>query len=67
MHYAMLSKSERLKRVRDFLKDGKAHSTLEIIKRAKVCAVSAIVSELRANGMSIDCQRCGSRWYYRAA
>ena len=67
MHAAKLSTSERLWRVRELLKDGQSHSTLEIIKRAKVCAVSAIVSELRANGMDIDCQRRGDRWYYRAA
>lgn len=63
MHAAKLT-SERLQRVRNFLGDGKKHSTLEIIKRAKVCAVNSIVSELRANGMSIECERKADRWYY---
>jgi hypothetical protein len=65
MNAATLSRSERLKRVRKFLSDGKAHSTLEIIRKANVCAVSSIVAELRCNGSRIDCQRKGDRWYYR--
>jgi hypothetical protein len=65
MNAAHLSTSDRLKRVRDFLKDGRAHSTLEIVKKAKVCAVSAIISELRANGMRIECRRKADRWYYQ--
>ena len=67
MHAANLANSKRLLRVRDFLKDGKWHSTMEIIRKAKVCAVSAITSELRANGLNIECERRGDRWYYRAA
>lgn len=65
MHAANLQRSERLKRVKDFLKDKRPHSTLEIIKKAKVCAVSSIVAELRCNGINIDCERRGSRWYYQ--
>jgi hypothetical protein len=65
MNAAHLSSSERLKRVRDFLKDGRAHSTLEIVRKARVCAVSSIVSELRANGLNISCWRKQDRWYYR--
>lgn len=66
MHFAKMT-SPRLQRVRDFLKDGKKHSTLEIIKRAKVCAVNSAVAELRANGVHIECERKADRWYYWAA
>ena len=65
MNAATLSKSDRLQRVKKFLADHKPHSTLEIVKKANVCAVNSIVSELRANGVPIHCQRRGDRWYYR--
>jgi hypothetical protein len=38
---------------------------MEIIRKAKVCAVSSIVSELRANGINIRCDRIHDRWYYQ--
>lgn len=57
--------SPRLKRVQVYLRDGKLHSTMGIIRNAKVCAVSAIVSELRTHGLTIHCQRIHSVWYYR--
>jgi hypothetical protein len=63
MHAANM-KSDRLRRVRNFLKDKKPHSTLEIIKKAKVCAVSSIIAELRCNGFKINCERKLDRWYY---
>jgi hypothetical protein len=56
----------RLQRVRNVLLDGLRHSTRDLIRRAKVCAVNSIISELRENGMQIDCQRVGDRWFYRA-
>jgi hypothetical protein len=65
MKAANLDTSERLKRVKKLLKDRREYSTLEIIRRAKVCAVNSIISELRANGLSINCQRKGDRWFYR--
>lgn len=67
MHHAKLSKSDRLKRVADLLKKPgyRRYSTLDIIKLCGVCAVSAVISELRANGMRIKCWREGSVWYYR--
>jgi hypothetical protein len=65
MHCAKLNKSDRLKRVAKFLDDRKKHSTLEIIKGANVCAVNSIVSELRANGLDIDCSRKGDVWFYK--
>lgn len=65
MHYARIEKSERLKRVKELLQDGRCHSTLNIVQNARVCAVNSCVSELRANGCDIDCQRKGDIWYYR--
>lgn len=69
MHHAALENSPRLQRVHDLLKDGQERSTLDIGLNAAVCAVSAIVSELRANGAEIDCRReetpTGPVWFYR--
>lgn len=64
MNAANLAKSERLQRVKKFLSDHRPHSTLEIVKKANVCAVNSIVSELRANGLPIQCKRRADRWYY---
>ncbi len=64
MNAAKLSKSQRLKRVYNLLSDGRPHSTLDSMKRASVCAVSAIVAELRANGKTIVCKRHGDVWFY---
>lgn len=65
MNHAQLAKSERLKRVADVLRESrKPLSTMDIIAKANVCAVNSIVSELRANGMAIDCKRVGDVWYY---
>lgn len=65
MHHAKLDKSARLQRVAKVLKQHKRPlSTMDIIKKANVCAVNSIIAELRANGMNIDCQRNGDAWYY---
>lgn len=55
LHFAHLSSSRRLQRVLAVLRDGRPHTTREIVRRADVCAVNSIVSELRANGFAIDC------------
>lgn len=65
MHSANLSTSDRLKRVAAILADGREHSTLDIIKKADVCAVNSIISELRANGGNISCRCEGRVWYYK--
>lgn len=65
MNSASIERSARLKRVRDLLKDGKEYSTYQIIQKTKVCAVSAVISELRENDCDIRCQRRGDRWFYR--
>jgi biotin operon repressor len=64
MHSALLSKSDRLKRVFNLLLDGQKHSTRDIVMGASVMAVSAVVSELRENGIDIECQREGAIWRY---
>ena len=63
MHSANL-KSPRLQRVLKVLKDKTRHTTRDIIRKANVCAVSAIISELRDNGLRIECERVANRWYY---
>lgn len=66
MQAAKLERSDRLQRVAKLLrKTRRPLSTMEIIQGANVCAVSAIISELRENGMKIDCQRQGDVWQYR--
>jgi hypothetical protein len=51
--------------VYNLLAGGGEHTTLEIIQKAGVCAVNSIISELRMNGYSIDCQRRADKWFYR--
>ena len=65
MNYANIEKSDRLKRVADVLAKSGELSTLDIIKKANVCAVNSIVSELRQNGYDITCQRRGEKWFYK--
>lgn len=65
MHAARIDHSPRLKRTVAFLADGREYSTLEIIAGAGVCAVSAVVAELRANGLDITCRRDRGLWFYR--
>ena len=68
MHAANLT-SPRLRRVLALLADGRPHTTRDIVRRARVMAVNACVSELRFNGAEISCLRQanpagGWRWYY---
>lgn len=65
MNAANPEKSRRLMRVLGVLSDGLAHSTLDLINQAQVCAVNSCVAELRQAGHQIDCQRRGSVWIYR--
>lgn len=67
MNNAKLSKSDRLKRVLKVLKQGGAYSTRDLIRKAKVCAVSAAISELRENGKRIVCTRRNNIYYYMLA
>lgn len=65
MNAASVETSKRLQRVDRLLSDRRPHSTLDIIKRAKVCAVNSIISELRRSGRKIVCTRDDKTWYYR--
>lgn len=65
MNAANAESSDRLARVADLLAQGGEFSTLDIIKKANVCAVNSIVSELRQNGYDISCERRGEKWFYR--
>ena len=56
MHSAKLKTSKRLQRTLAVLRRGKA-TTRQIIRKAHVCAVNSIITELRANGIKIEC-RC---------
>lgn len=49
--------SARLRRVARLLSDGKPHSTRDIMRRARVCAISSCVAELRVRGADIVCER----------
>lgn len=61
MNNATMS-SKRLQSVRQVLSDGQPHSTRDIVRRARVMAVSACVAELRANGAEITCLRRKTDW-----
>lgn len=70
IHAARLSSSPRLQRVYRLLEGGDEHSTLDIVQKARVCAVNSIISELRLNGCTIGCRMEvdgeGKRvWFYR--
>ena len=65
MHAATLDRSSRLQRLRAVLRDRKAHSTRDLVRKAHICAVNSAVAELRENGMDIACKRKGGTWYYR--
>ena len=57
MNAARLNRSARLQRVHGLLADGREYSTRDIDRDADVCAVSACIAELRANGAAIDCRQ----------
>lgn len=55
MHAAPLT-SPRLQRVLTVLSDGRPHTTRAIVRKGRVMAVNACVSELRQHGAEIDCR-----------
>lgn len=65
MKAAALTSSKRLQRVLAVLSDCAEHSTMDIIREARVCAVNSIVAELRTNGIAVACRRDRGVWYYR--
>jgi predicted transcriptional regulator len=65
MNAANFDKSERLQKVAKLLGGGGEYTTMDIIKKAGVCAVNSIISELRENGYIITCERRHNKWFYR--
>jgi len=55
MHAAPLT-SPRLQRVLAVLSDGRPHTTRTIVRKGRVMAVNACVSELRQHGAEIECR-----------
>lgn len=49
--------SPRLQRVLVLLADGKPRTTRDIVRKARVMAVNAVVAELRHHGAEIICSR----------
>ena len=62
-HAARIESSERLQRVFYVLSDLQWHCTLEIMHHTSLCAVGSAISELRANGLDIEC-RCVDKGRY---
>ena len=66
MHAANIDDSPRLQKVRDFLRRTGGATTREISQACDVYAVNSIVSELRANGITVVCSTVkGQRGVYR--
>lgn len=67
IHAASLA-SPRLQRVLQLLSDGKPRTTREIVRKARIMAVPAVVAELRHHGAEITCVRhegpMGPCFYY---
>lgn len=64
MNSANICKSDRLQRVLHLLLDGNKHTTRDIIRKANVCAVNSIISEIRDNGFKVMCERKANKWFY---
>lgn len=64
MHSANVETSSRLQAVHNVLKDGKSHSTLDLIRESGMCAINSIISELRRNGIGVKCERDGRIYRY---
>lgn len=70
MHAARLGHSKRLQDVLSFWGDGGWHSTMDTIKACNRTAINSIASELRKNGLVVECEQRvdaeGTRsWWYR--
>jgi hypothetical protein len=56
MNFAKVENSPRLQRVLGVLHGGEWASTMDIVRRASVCAVNSAISELRRNGYEVACR-----------
>ncbi|MEM7751767.1 MAG: hypothetical protein AAF230_00040 [Pseudomonadota bacterium] len=58
MNYGRLKTSPRLQRALRALQRAEGEiSTMELSRRARICAVNSVVAELRANGAEIRCRK----------
>ena len=64
MHFADISSSTRLQRILKVLQKGGKFTTRDLIRKSGQCAINSIVSEIRANGIAVECERVKNRWYY---
>lgn len=65
MNHARLDSSDRLQRTLRALRVHKELSTLDLSRAAGIVAVSAAVSELRANGFDVRARQVNRVWFYR--
>ena len=71
MHHAKLDTSPRLQRALIALQSSRGWiTTRTLIRKANVCAVNAVIAELRENGATIECKqevdaKGQRRWFYR--
>lgn len=66
MHHADSEKSARLKRVLRVLRGRRSPiSSWQLTADARTVAVGTCVSELRANGYAIECERADGVYWYR--
>jgi len=56
IHYAKLSSSKRLQKLHRLLSTGAEYTTQEISILTGTQAVSAAITELRRNGISVNCR-----------
>lgn len=64
-HAASPARSKRLQRLLEILRSRRELSSLQLIRRAGIVALSATVDELRKAGHAIDCARRDGVWFYR--
>lgn len=64
-HAASPARSKRLQRLLEILRTRRELSSLQLIRRAGIVALSATVDELRKAGHAIECTRRDRVWFYR--
>lgn len=65
MNHARLDASDRLQRTLRALRVHKELSTMDPSRAAGIVAVSAAISELRANGFDVRSRQVNRVWFYR--
>ncbi|MCK4306443.1 MAG: hypothetical protein KAY24_19535 [Candidatus Eisenbacteria sp.] len=63
IHYAKLETSPRLQRMLKLLCTGERFTTRDIVMQAEIMAVGTAASELRANGIQVQCKAEGQGRY----